>query len=88
MEYNGKENEGSDMNKINWSKDHILKISNETECLDDIPEDEIKKYRGKIEPWLTAVFQSEHLTLLAGSGLTLAVTSIAGVTSQGMERLK
>jgi hypothetical protein len=75
------------MNKINWSKNHILKISNETECLDDISEDDIKKYRDKIEPWLTAVFQSEHLALLAGTGLTSAVASLAKVDAPGMDRI-
>ena len=76
------------MNKINWSKNHILKISNETECLDDISEDDIKKYRDKIEPWLTAVFQSEHLALLAGTGLTSAVASLAKVDAPGMDRIE
>lgn len=76
------------MNKIDWAKNHILKISNEVECLDNIPEDEIKEYREKIEPWLTAVFQSEHLALLAGTGLTSAVTSIAKVDAPGMDRIE
>jgi len=76
------------MNKINWSKNHILKISNETECLGDISEDDIKKYRNKIEPWLTAVFQSEHLALLAGTGLTSAVASLAKVDAPGMDRIE
>lgn len=31
--------------------------------------------RSRIEPWLTALFQSEHLSLLLGSGLTTAVHS-------------
>lgn len=75
------------MNTIDWSKNHILKISNEAECLDDILEDEIKKYRDKIEPWLTAIFQSEHLALLAGTGLTSAVASLAEVNAPGMDRI-
>jgi hypothetical protein len=29
-----------------------------------------KELRSRIEPWLTSLFQSEHLSLLAGSGLT------------------
>lgn len=33
---------------------------------------DIKELRSRIEPWLTALFQSEHLSLLAGSGLTHA----------------
>ncbi|GIV29201.1 MAG: hypothetical protein KatS3mg028_0267 [Bacteroidia bacterium] len=35
-----------------------------------------KKLEEKIEPWLTAVFQSEHLSLLLGSGLPIALNSI------------
>lgn len=31
--------------------------------------------RSRIEPWLTALFQSEHLSLLVGTGLTYAVRS-------------
>ena len=33
----------------------------------------LKELRGRIEPWLTSLFQSEHLSLLLGSGLTHAV---------------
>jgi hypothetical protein len=38
-----------------------------------------KELRQRIEPWLTALFQSEHLALLAGSGLSRAVNRLAGV---------
>ena len=37
----------------------------------------IKELRSRVEPWLTALFQSEHLSLLAGSGLTHAVHYLA-----------
>lgn len=37
-----------------------------------------KELRSRIEPWLTSLFQSEHLSLLAGSGLSVAVTFAAG----------
>ena len=36
-----------------------------------------KKLRPRIEPWLTALVQSEHLSLLLGSGLTHAANAIA-----------
>ena len=36
-----------------------------------------KELRNRIEPWLTALFQSEHLSLLTGSGLTHAVHLLA-----------
>ena len=35
------------------------------------------KLRPRIEPWLTALVQSEHLSLLVGSGLTHAVHGLA-----------
>jgi hypothetical protein len=45
----------------------------------------LKELRSRIEPWLTSLFQSEHLSLLAGSGLTHAVHEIAtGKPAAGM----
>ncbi|WP_052159157.1 SIR2 family protein [Alcaligenes faecalis] len=47
-----------------------------------------RELREHIEPWLTSLFQSEHLSLLAGSGLTHAVHRLAtGESAAGMERL-
>jgi hypothetical protein len=40
-----------------------------------------EKLRPRIEPWLTALAQSEHLSLLLGSGLTHAVHGIATTAS-------
>lgn len=37
-----------------------------------------EKLRQHIEPWLTALFQSEHFSLLVGTGLTYAACSLAG----------
>lgn len=37
-------------------------------------------YRSRIEPWLTSLFQSEHLSLLCGSGITNAISFLAGST--------
>lgn len=46
-----------------------------------------KELRSRIEPWLTSLFQSEHLSLLAGSGLTHAVHYMAaGQGAAGMGR--
>lgn len=48
----------------------------------------LKDLRSRIEPWLTALFQSEHLSLLAGSGLTHAVHSLAAdKPAAGMAKL-
>lgn len=45
----------------------------------------IPELRNRIEPWLTSLFQSEHLSLLAGSGLTHAVHYLAaGAGATGM----
>lgn len=45
-----------------------------------------EKLRPRIEPWLTALVQSEHLSLLIGSGLTHATHGIAtGKPSPGMD---
>jgi hypothetical protein len=44
-----------------------------------------EKLRERIEPWLTALCQSEHLSLLVGSGLTHAVHRLAtGESLPGM----
>lgn len=44
-----------------------------------------EKLRPRIEPWLTALLQSEHLSLLLGSGLSHAIYRIAtGNTLPGM----
>jgi hypothetical protein len=40
------------------------------------------KLRPRIEPWLTALFQSEHLALLVGSGLSHAVHHIATIETK------
>src|SRR5690606_20661233 len=49
----------------------------------------LKKLRDQIEPWLTALFQSEHLSLLAGAGLTHAVHHLAvgEGAAAGMDKL-
>jgi hypothetical protein len=47
------------------------------------------KLRPRIEPWLTALFQSEHFALLIGSGLSHAVHGIAtGKPLPGMDLAK
>lgn len=46
-----------------------------------------KELRNRIEPWLTSLFQSEHLSLLVGSGITHAIHRIAtGTGASGMDR--
>lgn len=74
------------MDLINWEKAHILYIPNDIPKDSDVPD---KDYlRSVIEPWLTAVFQSEHLSLLLGSGLTTGICKEAGFTPQAMQRVR
>lgn len=40
-------------------------------------ESDIEKHHLKVEPWLSAIFQSEHLSLLIGSGLSIALAKAA-----------
>jgi len=47
---------------------------------------EIGKLRKHIEPWLTAIFQSEHLSVLIGSGFTTAVAIASGGTAVSMNK--
>ncbi|PKL34382.1 MAG: fibronectin-binding protein (FBP) [Spirochaetae bacterium HGW-Spirochaetae-10] len=74
------------MEKIDWGQENILFVANELH--QDIDLQETKKVRGIIEPWLTAVFQSEHLSLLLGAGLTTGVCVDAQVEPQAMQRLE
>ncbi len=57
---------------------HIYRCGHNEKC--DLSDEDIKdtdKFRKHIEPWLTAVFQSEHLSLLLGSGFTSGVALAA-----------
>ncbi len=62
-----------------WGK-HYYRVGTNEGKMDSPPQEKdfIQKYRGKIEPWLSAVFQSEHLSLLVGGGLTIALCNISG----------
>lgn len=49
--------------------------------------EQASKHRKQIEPWLSAICQSEHLALLIGNGLTTAITHEAKVTGASMQGL-
>ncbi|MCK1490076.1 SIR2 family protein [Bradyrhizobium sp. 180] len=74
---------------MEW-KAHGYRVGASSETFDSIPKsaDELDRFialhRRKIEPWLSAVFQAEHLNLLLGSGFTIAVGFAAGVKATGM----
>ena len=57
-----------------WPK-HLVRAGDHCESLDEVTDPE--RHRSKIEPWLSALFQAEHLSLLVGSGFTTAVAAVA-----------
>jgi hypothetical protein len=44
----------------------------------------VEKQRRQIEPWLSAIFQSEHLALLVGSGFSIGLARAVGAISVSM----
>lgn len=75
---------------IDWTSNNILKINNDIDCFSsaDANDSKIDELRKKIEPWLTAIFQSEHFSLLIGAGLPIGLTYLADVKAQGMDRIE
>ena len=55
---------------------HVVQASDHRECPDEVEDPE--RHRERIEPWLSALFQAEHLNLLVGSGFTTAIAAAAG----------
>jgi hypothetical protein len=74
------------MGDINWGNDNILYIANDVPEGSETPDENL--LRTVIEPWLTAVFQSEHLSLLLGTGIIMAVADEADVKSHSMQRIE
>ncbi len=74
------ENEGNEkfLYRLSESQENVS-WANHTNEFDD------KVLRERIEPWLTALFQSEHLSLLVGTGLTTGICNISGVDAAGMQ---
>jgi hypothetical protein len=74
-------------------KKHFYRVGGHSDAWDDLPTDPdeldalTNSARKRIEPWLSAVFQAEHLNLLLGSGFTAAVGSLAGVGAAGMAKV-
>lgn len=78
---------GGDLIKTREDRELILVegngvVQNEEDC-NWIPNDKTVSrsvFRSRIEPWLTSLFQSEHLSLLCGSGVTNAISYLSGST--------
>ena len=72
--------------QIRNSKNYI-KIGTKEELVDELPLSDTnsrEKYKKIIEPWLSASLQSEHISVLLGAGLTMAICEIAEVESSSM----
>lgn len=71
-------------------KQHLYRVGKKIENSEIPPQtdEDIQKKRREIEPWLTAVFQSEHFSLLVGNGLTAAVAKSVGVNVSSMAEIK
>ena len=76
---------GGDIIKTRDDRELILvdkdgKVQNTNDCV-WLPDNDGKVdnavFRSRIEPWLTSLFQSEHLSLLCGSGITNAISYLA-----------
>lgn len=74
------------MPEVTWKK-HIIRAG--THCWEDdeAPDDPVAHGR-RVEPWLAALLQAEHLSLLVGSGLTTAAAFAAGTTAAGMATIE
>ena len=68
-----------------WKK-HKYRVGAAQGEFDEVPTDS-QKLRKDIEPWLSAVFQSEHLSLFLGSGLTTAIAATAGTNAAAMGKI-
>jgi hypothetical protein len=74
---------------LDWEKENILKINNDFDCFnkEEVDEKKVSTLRGQIEPWLTSIFQSEHFSLLVGTGLSTGLSKLANVKPQAMGRI-
>lgn len=78
---------GGDVIKTRDDRELILvtkdgKVQNADACNWAPDDSEVNKtvFRSRIEPWLTSLFQSEHLSLLCGSGITNSISFLAGAS--------
>jgi hypothetical protein len=78
---------------MDWKK-HCYRVGSHTDSRDDLPTDPkeidgfVSSSRKRIEPWLSAIFQAEHLNLVLGSGFTSAIGYLAGSGATSMTKVK
>lgn len=75
------------MAEQDW-KPHVLRCGNEDHRFDDGDDVSAAAHRRKVEPWLAALLQAEHVNLLIGSGFTIGVAHAAGADAPGMGRVE
>jgi hypothetical protein len=73
--------------------DNFYRVENAEHSADDLVganpvESALAAHRKKIEPWLSAIFQSEHLNLLIGSGFSMGLALAAGQAPLSMDRIQ
>jgi len=77
---------------VDW-KSHGYRVGPHQQEFDDLPPEAdldqfIASARKQIEPWLSAVFQAEHLNVLLGGGFTTSITLAAGGRAMGMSTVR
>jgi hypothetical protein len=78
---------------MEWKR-HCYRVGSHVFEADDLLTDTteldalIGNARKQIEPWLSAVFQAEHLNVVLGSGFTTAIALKAGGAATGMSKVK
>jgi hypothetical protein len=74
--------------------DNSYRVENRLYEISDLPvgpeelQEFVEKHRRQIEPWLSAIFQSEHLALLVGSGFSTGLAGAVGAASTNMAPTK
>lgn len=77
---------------MDWNR-HCYRVGSHHGAWVDLPAptEDFDKFiaaaRKRIEPWLSAVFQAEHLNLALGSGFTTAIGCMAGASATGMAKV-
>ena len=67
--------------EVDW-RGYVVRAGRHFRCMGDNPDP--KEHREHVEPWLSALFQAEHLNVLVGSGLTTAIACAANVPAVDM----
>jgi hypothetical protein len=73
---------------------HYYRVGTHSDTRDELPRESSKfeafvsASRKRIEPWLSAVFQAEHLNLMLGSGFTSAIGRLGGAAATNMATVR